>query len=296
MPEASFLFPHNEEQLQIACNKIGLLDSKAIAEDTETTGLYPWKDKIIMIQLANNKGGIALEPSDWVVNFMNSILKKKTIVYHNAGFDTAFLYEYLGWLHKDNFHDTQILAHVLDPGVYNTGLEYLATTMLKVPRWKGDIKRSLEDDDINNNDIDKKRLALYGIKDSYYTYLLFSKLWNDIHQPRNRILLPTYMTELSIVPMIVEMEKEGIKFDYEYFEKAREEFRKEAEEIWGHITRILQQYGVSGLNINSNQQLAIFLYDTLKIPCPKLTPKGGRSVDEDTLLKIDHPIVDHLIK
>lgn len=277
--------------------KLLKLDSGLVSIDTETTGLNPRKDKIIMIQLANANGGIAFDVFDSDYELMGPVLraffdyvyKTRETIFHNGKFDIYFLWKLTQFLKKNSFHDTKILSKMLNSTRYNQQLQSLCVEYLGVVPWKNAVRAELENDSINNCEIDKRVLASYGINDAYYTNELFKYLWNELLTPRNRRLMYIYQMELRIIPMLIEMEHTGIEIDKEYFQKARLEFKDQVKEMKIRLDTITNG---KEINFNSPAQLANFLYVDLKIPVIRKTPTGNPSTDAETLSMLNHPIAE----
>ncbi|MFN7138333.1 MAG: DNA polymerase I [Limisphaerales bacterium] len=103
-----------------------------------------------------------------------------------------------------------------------------------------------------------------------------------------------YEVEMPLLPVLVDMEFEGIRVDAAALTDLSHLLSKQLRELEQKI------YGVAGkeFNINSARQLGEVLFDTLKI-CekPKKTKTGQYATDEQTLLSLasDHEIVTELL-
>lgn len=98
--------------------------------------------------------------------------------------------------------------------------------------------------------------------------------------------------EEPLIPVIAEMNKNGIALDVPYFKKLSKEYHSELSKI---EKRIYKHAGTT-FNINSPKQLGEILFDTLELKPKnqKRTATGQRSTKESELekLKGEHPIID----
>src|SRR6185436_8220980 len=98
-----------------------------------------------------------------------------------------------------------------------------------------------------------------------------------------------------LIPVLVEMEYEGIKLDANALAEFASQLAKEITNLEGTICRLAG----TTFNINSPRQLGQILFDILKI-CekPKKTKTGQYVTDEQTLAQLapDHEIVQRLLE
>ncbi|MEO0289571.1 MAG: DNA polymerase [candidate division WOR-3 bacterium] len=125
-------------------------------------------------------------------------------------------------------------------------------------------------------------LKFVGIKDKFITD---SK--NDINYEVYKKI------EIPIIPAIVEMEKNGIKVDINFFKKENEKIE---DEIYKIEKKIFEVTGTS-FNVNSSKQVSEILFEKLNLK-PVKKGKTGFSTDYETLVQLKgiHPVVDLLIR
>ncbi len=99
--------------------------------------------------------------------------------------------------------------------------------------------------------------------------------------------------EMPLVKILSDMEKVGMRVDRPYLEALGRDLRKQASEI---ETDIYKQAGET-FNVNSPKQLAVILFEKLKLPVIRRT-KTGISTDEEVLTKLSaqHPLPKRLIE
>ncbi|KKW17426.1 hypothetical protein A3C86_00755 [Candidatus Kaiserbacteria bacterium RIFCSPHIGHO2_02_FULL_49_16] len=97
--------------------------------------------------------------------------------------------------------------------------------------------------------------------------------------------------EKPLIPVVEQMNKDGVYLDVQYLEKLKVEYQSELGKI---EARIFKSAGHE-FNVSSPKQLAVVLFDELKITPAKQkkTPGGARTTREDELEKMAelHPVI-----
>jgi len=104
-----------------------------------------------------------------------------------------------------------------------------------------------------------------------------------------------YEIEAPLVPVLVDMEFEGVRVDGPVLAEFAGLLSKE---MAGH-EQTIYRLAETEFNLNSPKQLGEILFDRLKIAdAPKKTRTGQYATDEQTLIALasDHPIVRHLLE
>ena len=119
--------------------------------------------------------------------------------------------------------------------------------------------------------------------------------------------------EMPCVDVIVEMEDTGVEFDFNYNNELREKYHELLEEKKDQFYKIcemyegeIEQYRLANvnnklddpINIGSPTQIAILLYDIMKLPLPvdKKTKKESRGTGEAILKELDNPICNAVLE
>jgi len=99
--------------------------------------------------------------------------------------------------------------------------------------------------------------------------------------------------ELPLVRVLARMEEAGILVDRAYLAELGEHLRDRL----ATLERQVHQAAGEPFNINSTQQLREVLFERLRLPVLKKTPKGAPSTDASVLQKMvdEHPVVGHLL-
>ncbi len=116
-------------------------------------------------------------------------------------------------------------------------------------------------------------------------------LWQQLDQAN--LLNLKYDIELPLIPVLVRMEKRGIRIDLEAFET----FLTEVETEIDRLSREIFQLAGTEFNLRSAQQLSEILFDRLKLKPGRKTPGGKPSTSSQVLetLKGQHPIVEKIL-
>jgi len=95
-------------------------------------------------------------------------------------------------------------------------------------------------------------------------------------------------------------ERAGIRIDLEYVEKQRSELTKTIEELEKKFKNSKfyrhWEHSMGRVNLNSNPQLAHFLYNVKKLKPPYLTESGQGATDEEALKQLGIPELEDLIR
>lgn len=97
--------------------------------------------------------------------------------------------------------------------------------------------------------------------------------------------------ELPLIPVLLRMEKRGIKIDVTFLRKFEVELKSEIERVEKDIRTLAGEE----FNVASPKQLAVILFEKLKLPTGKRT-KTGFSTDNDVLEGLDHPIAKEVLE
>jgi DNA polymerase-1 len=187
-----------------------------------------------------------------------------------------------------------MVAHSLIEPEMRHGMDYLSEVYLgytPVPITKliGDAKAS----QVNMADVSVAKVAEYSAEDADVTWQLRSALEPLLKEKGQERVF--YEVESPLIPVLVDMEFEGIKVDAAALAEFAAQLSKEMDEAEKTVYRLAG----TTFNLNSPRQLGQVLFDLLKIgDAPKKTKTGQYSTDEQTLLALapDHEIVQRLLE
>lgn len=216
---------------------------QVVAVDIETTGLDFLEDQIVLISAYSDEGGIKLVTHN--ISELKTILEDPRIikVFHNAIFDVSFL-EQNGIIVK-NYTDTLVMTQVVENIARGDGrsLAHLSEKYLGIY-----MDKSLQDGANWQDGITDKHRE-YALKDAKVTYLLYKKLMAIVAEEN---FFETLEREISSLPMLLHLKKNGMKFDYEGWNI---ELKKMAEETEVLKKTIRDIAGNMELNLESPKQI-----------------------------------------
>lgn len=295
--------------------------------DTETTGLDPILDELVGVGIYTPNEKTTYIP----VNHMSYITGQKLqnqlseefvgqqlqrlkdagtdIDMFNASFDIRFLKNHTGTRLKCT-HDAYLASRCLNENEPNKGLKKLHQKYI----LKGEEDAFKFDDlfkGINFAYIPIKTAALYAAHDPKITWE-YAEYQRNIFATREDLKDVEWVfknIEMPCVDAIVELEENGVKFDFEYNKELQDKYHKLLAEKKAKFEELTHMYDAeisaySGktrldnpINIDSPNQLAVLLYDImgLKGKTDKKTKQPTRSTDEDALKYLKNDVANAIL-
>lgn len=273
----------------------------AVAVDTETTGLNQFASdwELRLLQLGNENESLVIQIEKWdsydrrqLGALLAAHAKKHPLIFHNAAYDRIAMdiggVMPLAALRPHEWHDTRIMAHLLDPrqrqeGGIGHGLKDLgdhfvdpdcsdlgAATLRAVFESNGWPKS----EGWARIDIDHPDYLRYAAMDTMLTARIFNALSPGIKTAANSRLYPF---EREVADVCVQMQHKGLRIDTDYIDQTLLPHLMQME---SDGRREAAAFGV--LNINSRQQVAGALMAMGWQPT-LLTPSGDPKVDKAVL-------------
>ena len=207
---------------------------------------------------------------------------------HNANYDMTILASHGIICQGVNF-DTMVAAHLLSRGhlgLKALALDVLGQEMTPISQLIGTGRKQISFDQV-----DIGKAAPYAAADADMT----ERLRRAFDEPIERDGLGSLMTdmEMPLVPVLVTMQRHGIKLDSAVLREMSEDLRQQMFQV---EESLYQSIGHT-VNINSPLQLSDLLFKELGLPKTKRT-KTGYSTDANSLeaLKGLHPVVDQILE
>ncbi|MEQ4618746.1 MAG: DNA polymerase I [Corticimicrobacter sp.] len=282
----------------------GLLEqAELVALDTETTSLNEMQARLVGISLAvepgracyiplAHRGPDAVEqlPRDEVLARLGPWLASSAPkVLHHAKYDThVFANE--GIALGGVAHDTMLQAYVLESH-RGVGMTDLAR------RWLGREGVTYEQlcgkgaKQIGFDEVDIGLAAHYASEDADFTLQLHQVLYPRVEAEAG--LLATYRLEIEVSPVLVAIERNGVRID-------ADELAHQSHALGQEMLQIEQRaYELAGqpFNLNSPKQLGEILFGRMGLPVVRKTAGGAPSTDEEVLtrLALDYPLPKALL-
>lgn len=248
------------------------------------------------------------EEEEEVLKKLKPILERKDCKYiaHNGKFDCRWLAAFK--VFTPLTFDTMLAAHMLDEN-RSKGLKPLSEVLLGADGY------DIGEDVGNSYYAPLKRLSIYAGKDAIFTYRLYKKFKQQLaEEPRTARIFKLMMMPAS--NMLTKVERHGIWVD----SKRVDERLKETEENVTKIRNFMYRYvpvekrprvpdpnvrhtkkylkEIEGINFNSPQQVADWLFNDLGLDILEETDTGNPSTAESVLLRLsnDHVACRALLK
>jgi DNA polymerase-1 len=242
---------------------------------------------------------ISVRPSDFglrtssILEEFRPVLETDRIekVGHNLKFDLSVL-KWYGVSVRGKLFDTMVAHSLIEPEMRH-GMDYLSEvylgyTPIPISKLIGEPKAA----QTNMADVPVAKVAEYSAEDADVTWQLSSALKPLLKQKGQERVC--YEVEFPLIPVLVDMEFEGIKVDASALAEFAAQLSKEMDDAEKTIYRLAG----TTFNLNSPRQLGQVLFDLLKIgDAPKKTKTGQYATDEQTLIALaaDHEIVQRLL-
>ena len=297
--------PHDYQVVETAEQRSELIEAlssqSTICFDTETTGLNPREALPLGIAFSYEKAKafyvvipVEREAAIAVLEDFRGIFESETIrkVGHNLKYDVTLL-KWHGIDVRGELLDT-MLAHSMKEPEMRHGLDYLASLYLGYkPIATSDLIGPKGPDQKNMRDVELSRLSEYACEDADITLQLADVIAPDIE--RRGVAEVCYQVECPLIPVLVDMEYQGIRLDTESLADFSQRLAGEIEDLQNQI------FAAAGheFNIDSPKQLGIVLYDELElVENPRKTATGQYSTKEAELERLagKHEIVRNVLE
>lgn len=227
-----------------------------------------------------------------VTEAINHRVKARVNITHNGKFDNLWTRHHFG-VRVHNHFDTMIAHYVLDENDGHS-LKYLARILLDAEDWDVDIGTK------TGGVLSKKgayKLYEYLAYDVFYTRKLYFHLKKELEQDEALQNIFNYLM-MPIFHVYENVQMEGVYIHKERFDGVEEVLKGRLKVVQDKLDAIALEYGESGINWGSTQQLAKFLFDTLGLDIVERTKTGNASTNESVLLRLrdKHPIVEHILE
>ena len=205
-----------------------LKKQKEFAIDTETTSLDVWQAKLLGISFSWKKDTafyIAKPTNQWLKQ-LKPILEDENIkkVGHHLKYDYEILMQHDIYLKGIGF-DTLLAAYLLTSGSRNLGLDDLVFAELGY-RMKPieDLIGSKGKNQLTMDKVPVDQVSWYACEDADFTLKLAKELKPRLEKISDIGLLEKL--ELPIIPVLADMEQQGIKIDKGFLKKLDQEDKK----------------------------------------------------------------------
>ena len=278
-----------------------LLKQPRICFDTETTGLNPREAMPLGIAFAfsPHEAYYVTIPDDSkmalaVLEEFRPVFENQDIEKfgHNLKYDVTLL-RWHGIRVEGKLFDT-MLAHSMKEPEMKHGLDYLAKLYLGYePIPTSQLIGEKGNEQRNMADVPIEVVSEYACEDADITLQVADVIAKDIES--RGVAQVCHEVECPLIPVLVDMEYEGIRLDVEALKRYSKTLAAEIDEL---EQKIYQAAGRK-FNIASPKQLGVILFDELQlVDKPKKTSTGQYSTRESELLRLanKHQIVADVLE
>lgn len=264
-----------------------LLTSEILALDTETTGTDPMDAELVgmSFSITENQAFYVPVPAEReeaikIVQEFEPVFKneKSLKVGQNIKYDILVLQNY-GIEVRGKLFDTMVAHYVLQPELRHN-MDYLAEIYLHYqtihieeligPKGKGQK---------NMRDLSPQEVYLYACEDADVTLKLKNILEQELKKNDAEKLF--YEIEMPLVPVLVNIESNGVRLDTEALKQSSEHFTTRLQSIEKEIYTLAE----GEFNIASPKQVGEILFDKLKIVEKAKKTKTGQYVTSEEVLE-----------
>ena len=279
-----------------------LLTSKILSLDTETTGTEAMDAELVrneIFRLPKMKAFYVPVPADQeealkIVNEFRPVFENENSlkVGQNIKYDMIVLQNY-GVQVKGPLFDTMIAHYVLQPELRH-GMDYLAEIYLHYQTIHIDeLIGPKGKNQKNMRDLAPKDVYRYACEDADVTLKLKNVLEKELKENDAERLF--YDIEMPLVPVLVNIERNGVLLDTEALKQSSAHFTAQMENIEKEI------YELAGetFNIASPKQVGEVLFDKLRIVEKAKKTKTGQYVTSEEVLESlrhKHPVVEKILE
>ncbi len=278
-----------------------LKQSSAFAFDTETTSVDYMKAELVGLSLAVDVGKAAYIPlahdylgapdqldRDWVLAQLKPLLESSDIkkIGQNLKYDANVLSQYNIKLQGVAF-DTMIESYCYNSVATRHNMDALALKYLgyKTVHFEDVAGKGAKQLTFNQIDIDKA--GHYAAEDADITLRLHQAIFPALEKSPKQLNVFNDI-EMPLMPVLAQMEQTGVLIDCDLLDQQSHSIGQRLDELE------IEAHNLAGksFNLSSPKQLQQILFDELKIPVIKKTPKGAPSTAEEVLqeLALDYPL------
>ena len=279
-------------------------EAGVFALDTETTSLVSRHAELVGISLAPEEGKACYVPVAHltgeqlditvVLNQVSNLLADPTLtmIGHNLKYDLTVL-ETVGLIPRCVLADTMLMSYVLDAAGGRHDMDSLAKRLLGIDTISYEDVCGKGAKQIGFAAVPLEQASEYAAEDADITLRLFNQFSRRLADEPS--LQSIYQDlELPVMLVLREMENHGALLDSAILRSQSKSLGTRLEELESEA----QTLAGRPFNLASPKQLQEILFDELKLPVLKKTPKGAPSTNEEVLqeLALNYPLPKLLIE
>ncbi|MBA6381717.1 DNA polymerase I [Colwellia sp. BRX10-6] len=278
-----------------------LKNADLFAFDTETTSVDYMKAELVGLSFSIEAGTAAYVPlmhdypdapkqldRDWVLAKLKPLLedKNQAKVGQNLKYDVNVLSRYDIEMQGITF-DTMIESYCLNSVATRHNMDALATKYLGYKTISFEEVAGKGAKKLTFNQIEIEKAGYYAAEDADITLRLHQAIYAKLEKNKDQLSVFTDI-EMPLLPILARMEQHGVLIDSDLLNEQSHALGMRLQELE------IQAHDIAGqtFNLSSPKQLQKILFEELKIPVIKKTPKGAPSTAEEVLqeLALDYPL------
>jgi DNA polymerase-1 len=177
--------------------------------------------------------------------------------------------------------DTMLMSYVLNSTATRHGMDKLAEYYLNYQTTKYSDVAGTASKEISFSAVNIDIASNYAAEDADITLRLYNKLQQLLEDKPSQVELLKNI-EYPLVHVLASIEANGAKVDRDKLAAHSEELSRKIEILSAEAFRLAK----GEFNLDSPKQLLEVLYEKLKLPVLKKTPKGQPSTNEETLKRL----------
>ncbi len=278
-----------------------LTNSEVFAFDTETTSVDYQKAELVGLSFSVEVGKAAYVPvahdyedapeqldRDWVLAQLKPLLESEiqNKVGQNLKYDANVLSHYDIAMKGITF-DTMIESYCLNSVATRHNMDALADKYLgyKTVHFEDIAGKGAKQ--LTFNQIEIEKAGHYAAEDADITLRLHQAIMPKLAKSSSQLSVFNEI-EMPLLPVLARMEQYGVLIDCDMLDQ-------QSHTIGARLSELeIEAHNIAGksFNLSSPKQLQTILFEELKIPVLKKTPKGAPSTAEEVLqeLALDYPL------
>ena len=275
--------------------------AEVFAFDTETTSLDYMQAELVGLSFSCQPGKAAYVPlahdyldapeqldREWVLSQLKPLLESESNIKvgQNLKYDANVLANYDIQLKGVGF-DTMIESYCLNSVATRHNMDALAEKYLgyKTVHFEDIAGKGAKQ--LTFNQIDIEKAGHYAAEDADITLRLHQAIFPQLEKLKGQVGV-YHDIELPLMPVLAKMEQHGVLIDCDLLDQQSHAIGTRLSELE------IEAHNIAGqsFNLGSPKQLQKILFEDLKIPVIKKTPKGAPSTAEEVLqeLALDYPL------
>jgi DNA polymerase-1 len=275
--------------------------AELFAFDTETTSVNYMKAKLVGLSFCIEAGKAAYVPLthdyidapeqlalDWVLEQLKPLLESETCfkVGQNLKYDANVLSHY-NIAMKGIAFDTMLESYCLNSVATRHNMDALAEKYLAYKTVHFEDIAGKGAKQLTFNQIEIEKAGHYAAEDADITMRLHQAIYPKLAEVSAQLSVFTDI-EMPLLPVLARMEQHGVLIDCDML-------AQQSQSIGTRLAELeIEAHNLAGksFNLSSPKQLQVILFEELKIPVIKKTPKGAPSTAEEVLqeLALDYPL------